>query len=672
VNVLVSVLGIGAMFVSLAARDSVLLLVSAMLLGFYLLVILRDVKTALGYFERLPSRERRENAFPGTRRHPIPLTSLGFRFFEQIEALRYRLHSLHSELEKVKAVKPSVGSLEIVGGVDVSAGQGEDELLRLFAKALEQVVNRHRCRMAAIVFATDFPGADEEHSTKLRVVASAKSGEQFEEQLKKYFVPFFEQGVWEGFGLHDELDSALGGFAAFGLRYTVSLPFKWMEAKKLRTGVLWLGYSAERPPLQNEGDLVREWIPALQAQLAAFQRIRELGDRAAEAESLDREKSEVIAHMSHDIRSPLSNIKAVLNLLKLENIGTGNVELIEVALMNCDSMQEIVEDLLDYARHRMGRLTARREVFNLGHLVRQVAEGYQLAARLKGLTLEVESSENNSFVNADRSQLRRVVSNLINNAIKYTARGGVTVLLATRADGLVEVLVRDSGVGMDAEQVEKLFLPFMRFHVSAAEGIGLGLALSKVLVELNGGKISVVSRAGLGSEFRLCLPRVAQPVQANELSPRTDTYLGTPDASRRRPCGAGLLEGRRILLVDDDAQCVESLARVLEMNGCQVLQAVKLSDAESIVNFEKLDAVISDGSMPFGGAGSLLDFIRKRRRCLPVLVVTGRSGEEQEYLARGACYVLIKPVDPKELIERIQEALDLSSVPDEQGQVMVA
>lgn len=597
---------------------------------FYWMLLAFDLRACLASFERLsPSGGKKKG--PAVR----SLTGCGQGLLNQIEALQYRLHRLAAE--DLKTDIPQAGQ---TGGLDTPEDppdSGESELTRQLKRTLERIMQRHRCRAASIVLP---------HS---QIISCGEDNQRLQRQLIQLLEPFFAGGSREMFGLQDgQLSrSMLGDFSSFGVRYSICLPFS-RQQRGAAAGCLWLGYSAERPPLQTELLAVQEWIPALEAQLSAFHKIRELGERGAGADTFDREKAEVIACMSHDIRSPLSNIKAVLNLLKLENLGSGNEEFIEVALKNCESMQEIIEDLLDYARHRMGRLSAQREYFCLKELALETVKSYRLAARQKGLQLGFSVRGERFLLHADRAQMRRVLSNLVSNAIKYTAYGSVEVVLLEEQSGSLELVVKDSGAGMSARQIQGLFAPFTRFHPSAAEGIGLGLALSKVLVELNNGRLSVKSQEGRGSEFCICLPKAAVKMH---------TGFFTAVLPESEPLPPKRLAGRRILLVDDDGDCVDALARILEAQGAHALRAIKEADAESIINFDCPDLIISDGNMPGGGALRIVEFLKCRGLSVPVFVVSGNEGAPGKSPAPGVSHVFTKPVDVNELLDAAAQAL---------------
>jgi CheY-like chemotaxis protein len=186
---------------------------------------------------------------------------------------------------------------------------------------------------------------------------------------------------------------------------------------------------------------------------------------------------------------------------------------------------------------------------------------------------------------------------------------------------------------MSSEQVGRLFEPFTRFQGSEIEGVGLGLSIVKMLTEQHGGAIEVQSTPGQGSVFTLRFPATVATEQ--------------PAAAKNIPIAA--VAGKRILVVDDDADVVQSLAKLLKRDGHEPLQAVTVHDALSILNFDTPDLVITDASMPGGGGKRILNFVTEGRRDIPVVFLSGDISKEQEFKALGAAAVLEKPCDFDEL-----------------------
>ncbi len=155
-------------------------------------------------------------------------------------------------------------------------------------------------------------------------------------------------------------------------------------------------------------------------------------------------------------------------------------------------------------------MQARKEVFDLVEVVQKIVASYQVTAEMKNLKLSLRVPETQVKVFVDRKHLRRIVGNLLSNAIKYTMRGSVTLTIKSDTDLTWELSIQDTGLGMSAEQLKRLFQPFTRFHSELAEGVGLGLTVSKILVEQNAGTLIAHSTKGAGTEFVLTLPAAVQ------------------------------------------------------------------------------------------------------------------------------------------------------------------
>ncbi|MBN8550498.1 MAG: hybrid sensor histidine kinase/response regulator, partial [Deltaproteobacteria bacterium] len=388
----------------------------------------------------------------------------------------------------------------------------------------------------------------------------------------------------------------------------------------------WCGFLQGKRP--NEREL--QYL----LQLASQRGEQQLAERVRAAESGERERVDFLAHISHDMRSPLYNVKSIVNILRLENPAPETVELLEVARANCESLEEIIGDVLDLTRHGVGKLRASPEIFDLGACVEQVVEAFAVSARAKGLRLQCRLHEDRLAVCGDRRHLRRAISNILSNAIKYTPVGVVLVELQRDADGSSVLTIRDSGRGMSKVELAQLFKPFTRFQSEGIEGVGLGLAITKILVELSGGHIEVRSQEGKGSEFLLRFGRVLMQPEAPELA-----NISLPDRGRVN------LEGMSVLLVDDDAGCVESLARLLGRSGCRLRKCYSVGEAINLLSLDAPDCIISDGQMPGGGVELLLKAIRERRLECSLLVLSGNDDSErvESWLARGADRVLVKP-----------------------------
>ena len=471
---------------------------------------------------------------------------------------------------------------------------------------------------------------------------------------RRLFGDYLRSGGPGPFGVRDGRlsRSVFGEFVALGYRYTVALPFGWSRHNAACRGVVWLGYTAARPPTDYDETRLRAGVRSLEEDLALAGAVENLSSRVAEVESINREKNDFIAHISHDIRSPLNNIRAILSLLRDsadrgEDGSPESGELIEVAVRNCDALGDIVADVLDFSRHKAGRLAARPERVDLGAIVGDVIDSFRVAARQKGLALEGTPVLGETTAWVDPRHVRRIVTNLIGNAIKYTERGSVQVAVGLDG-GIARVRVVDTGVGMTAEEVRRLFRPFTRFAGPECEGVGLGLTVSRILAELNGGAVEVTSTFRVGSTFEVTVPRYAES--------------GTSDTASVERCeDAGEVSAKRItaLIVDDDHDSVASLARALSTYGVVSVVATTVIDAVGLYNFSPPDVVITDARMPHGGGERIVTFVQRAGLGTPVFVLSGfgHVDEARALIDGGATGVFQKPVDVESLSRELIAAV---------------
>ncbi|MBX7144282.1 MAG: hybrid sensor histidine kinase/response regulator [Oligoflexia bacterium] len=419
-----------------------------------------------------------------------------------------------------------------------------------------------------------------------------------------------------------------GNFSGLGFRYGILIRARAPYGR----AVVWLGYAERNFPADGALALARRLTEDFCSRWESSHEVAQYKTRAKIAEESVVKKADDLAHISHDMKSPLHNIKAVLHVLRTENDDKERQELFDVALSNCEDLANRIEDVLDLTRHRSGQLRAERNKVDIGELAQRVVRNFTHQARLKGLMLEIKDRPG-LIVLGDGRQLGRVLANLVGNAVKYTEHGGVSVEIEC-IETCVSISVKDSGPGLSAEQCQQLFKPFTRFHTQANPGTGLGLALTRILLELNGGCVSVQSEPGKGSIFKVELPLHASHAPA----------VAGPWMS---------LHGKRVLVVDDDAWSVQSTIKVLERSGLIGLGAVTISQAESVLNYSNVDVVLCDTHMPDGGVVELAGRMHQHAWTQPLIAM---SGDVRPTTVNRACASLLKPVAPDVLIAAIAQA----------------
>ncbi|MGA1191694.1 MAG: ATP-binding protein, partial [Bdellovibrionota bacterium] len=365
-----------------------------------------------------------------------------------------------------------------------------------------------------------------------------------------------------------------------------------------------LGYAHDKAPLPREHDILVEAVGVLARALREFSIVSAV--KVEGKEELEQQER-FFAHVSHDIRTPLNNIQSILDLFFLEGVNPKNQHFLKVARANCRSLRDIVEELLEFTKMKNGCFSSHPELVSLSTLIEEVRSEFMLNAETKNLTLTSITHEE-GVIHADRKQLKRVLLNLVSNALKYTDRGGVALRLIV-IGGYVRVEVEDTGHGIPNEKLESLFTPFVRLDEARTEGIGLGLVLTQLLVEQNGGRIDVSSVVGQGSRFSITFPAVQDESVTKEASPSFESIKrnqSTHQASSRSPQA---IEKIRVAVIDDDIDAGTTLATLLECFSLEVYATSSLKELRELLCFWTPHVVITDLHMPDCRIEKVLDSI---------------------------------------------------------------
>ncbi|MDR7118477.1 ATP-binding protein [Caulobacter sp. BE254] len=386
---------------------------------------------------------------------------------------------------------------------------------------------------------------------------------------------------------------------------------------------------------------------ALRAEAAAKE---EAERRRHEAEEAVAAKSAFVAMISHELRTPISAILA--GAARLHGDAPDAVSRTHAQLIGDAGamMRTLLNDLLDLSRLDAGRMAVEQAPFDLRQAMADTLRLWRPDAQKKGLRLRVEGAARlPRWVAGDSLRLRQVLNNLLSNAIKFTGRGAVTVRLAAREAGdhlVFEAVVADTGRGLTDEQVARLFTPFDQLASNVARehgGSGLGLVISRELARLMGGDLTVTSKPGKGSRFRLEVRLEA--AQA-------------PDAR----AGGAMIDGARVLVVDDHMVNRRALELVLQSFGIQPTLAESGERALELLSSEVFDVMLMDVYMP-GMDGR--DATRQLRategpnRHIPVIAVTASATAKDWDACRvaGMDAHVAKPIDPSQLHAALSEVL---------------
>jgi PAS domain S-box-containing protein len=377
-----------------------------------------------------------------------------------------------------------------------------------------------------------------------------------------------------------------------------------------------------------------------------------------EAESVTRVKDQFLAMLSHELRTPISTILVWARMLKENLCDPGeHQEGLEIIAKSAEAQTQLLDDLLDTSRIASGKVRLEHGDTDVAAVVRLAVEGITPLAKSKEITIYQELASDIGTIEADADRLRQVIGNLLNNAIKFTpAKGRVEVRL-TKDDKWIELAVADTGKGIEAEFLPRVFTAFSQSDASSTRsfgGLGLGLAISKELVELHGGTIRAESDGPeKGATFVVRLP-----LQVDKVASRR--------AKKKSGEAANLeaVDGLHILLVEDEHSTRDALSKLLGKGGATITAVSSAADALAAFEQARPDVIVSDIGLPKEDGYQLLQQIRTLEMArdeppTPAIALTAFAGRDDRRKAREAGFHkhLAKPVAPAALIAAVTTLL---------------
>ncbi len=375
----------------------------------------------------------------------------------------------------------------------------------------------------------------------------------------------------------------------------------------------------------------------------------------SKAEESDKLKTAFLQNMSHEIRTPLNGILGFTGLLTKKDISNDEIEEFTTVIEHSSRrLLELVNNVLDIAKIETGQMNMRLDAFSVNSLITNLYSFFYQSAVLKGIELSFELglSNENSIIYSDETKLHQVLSNLINNSMKFTKNGKINFGYSITGERII-FFVKDTGIGISKEHQAKIFDRFTQVDLSITrgnEGAGLGLAICKGIIEALGGRIWVESEYSKGTTFYFEIPLLRVDLKLNDFTEFNETEI---------------IAKMKILIAEDDPVSVKYLQRILVDDKIELLFAENGQEAVDIVNqTPDLDLILMDIRMPIMDGIQAAEIIRKLKPELPIIAQTAFAYDEEKemILTKGFDDYLSKPINEKQLTASISRVTDRKDI----------
>lgn len=419
----------------------------------------------------------------------------------------------------------------------------------------------------------------------------------------------------------------------------------------------WVNVRLVQDPVRSPGEAVLCFRDVEEEKKRQFQHIELMEDALAAADASEKSQKQFFSSMSHDMRTPLNVIIGMADLgLRSGCSQEKLLEYMENISVSSKQLLALINDILEMSRLEQGKIDLDNRVFNVCDTLKRCVSPFEIQAKSEGKRFEVTIDVAEPMVCGDPSRLTQILNNLISNAVKFTERGDrITVCLRhmkRNKQGRFVFVVQDTGAGMSKEFLPRLFEPYEReerFGAQNVAGTGLGMPIVKNLVSQMGGEITVHSTLGEGTRFEITLPF---------------SISSTEPVAQTEEIDFGKLEGRRVLLAEDNPLNREIVTELLEMKGMEVFTAENGKEAlEKFAGSEEFffDAVLMDVQMPELDGCEATEHIRALERAdavkVPIIALTANAFPEDiaHTTAAGMNAHLCKPIEPEVLWLTLQQ-----------------